>query len=817
MIVLGAGIGGLTAAAALRQAGFAVELYEAAPELRGQGFGLALQANGITALRTIGPGIEEELLERGGRIETFRFNTADGTRLREFLVRRQDERLGAPSVALHRRDLHAVLLRAIGDTPTHTGARASRFIDDGERIRVEFADGRVADGDLLVGADGIHSVVRAQLHGRAEPRPGNFVAWLACAPFEHAAVPRGSSIHYWSTGMRFGIHDIGHGRVYWWGTMTMPGALAANWHGDKEDLRGLYADWAPEVRACIDRTDWADVLAVPCQDRPPLDHWGRGRVTLLGDAAHPMLPSLGQGANSAIEDAVVLANSLRTSLDPVAGLRRYERMRADRTATLINGSRSLGRIEQLVDPALVKVRDTYLRFAPAEHFLREMAEPMSFPPLDGPTARLPRPLSPAERWHWIADQLAPLHILARVRVHGSITAEQVRVGLDEAQRAHPLLGVAVVAESDGTAPRFVPVSTPIPLRHVESADPTAWLTEVDDVELRDHFDWRTGPLARAVLITDTNGEASDLILTLHYAIADGESAMAVAKQVLQVAAGEVAALEPAPVRPGPEDLFPAGFTGARGLGRTVGALLRDQKSQLRRPRRLEPTRLAPPSRCRSRVVHRGLDADRLDALLAACERHGVGLRAALSAALLTASARESGADAESWYTVGSSVNFRDRLGVVADAEVGTYQGMIATAARYAPWRSLWQIAAGLERAYDTRMDRDDHLAMLNMLAVAAPKSVADSASAVRMMRTRGPGHLCITDLGHYAFPDKIGAWRLSGAQFVSGMSICGFIMATANATHGELFFNLGYVEPAVSRQRADRLADESIRALLSAI
>ncbi|ONM48744.1 hypothetical protein B0T44_03455 [Nocardia donostiensis] len=818
VVVLGAGIGGLTTAAALRRAGFGVELYEAAPELRAQGFGLSVQANGINALRTLGLGIDEELLERGGRVETFQFRRPDGTLIRELPVHELDARLGAPAVALHRADLHDVLLHAIDDTQTFVGAQATGFTDDGDRVRVRFADGREAEGDLLVGADGIHSVVRAQLHGRSEPRPGNFVCWLACVPFQHPHVPRGASTHYWGTGMRFGIHDIGHGRVYWWGTMTLPAEQAAAWDGSKADLLRLYAGWAPEVRACIEQTDWDDVLAVPAQDRPPLAELGRGRVTLLGDAAHPMLPSLGQGANSAIEDAVVLAHTLTNSLDPVAGLRRYEQLRADRNAMFVNGSLNLGKVEQTVNDKLVAVREAYFRRAPESFFLQNLAKPMGFPPLHGPTAELPRALSPMERWHWIADQLAPLHILSRVRVHGPITVEQLRTGLDEVQRRHPLLRVAVAANADGTAPEFVPVQRQIPLRVVAAADPDAWLDEVDEVELREPFDWRAGPLARAVLISDPSGQVNDLIVTLHYAIADGESAMTVAAQVLEAAAGEAAPLPPSPVRPGPEQLFPAKFRGASGTGRLVGSLLRDQKTQLRhRPRRLEPTRIAPPSQRRSRVVHRTLTGDQLDALLTGCRARGVELQSALSAALLVGAAREAGTTGASWFTVGSSVNFRSHLGgVISDAEVGTYQGMIATPAQYAPWASLWQLAAEIDREYADRMRRRDHLSALNLLQAAAPKSVGTSASTVQVMDTRGPGHLCMTYLGQYGFPDKVGAWRLSEAQFVSGMSVSGFIMATANASHDQLSFNVGYVEPAVSRERAQRLADESIQALLSA-
>jgi 2-polyprenyl-6-methoxyphenol hydroxylase-like FAD-dependent oxidoreductase len=218
---------------------------------------------------------------------------------------------------------------------------------------------------------------------------------LATIPFEHPNVTPGASVHYWGRGMRFGLHDLGGGRVYWWGTMTMPGVQAANWQGDKTDLLRLYDGWADEIVEVIGRTPNEAIISVPPEDRPVLRRWGRGPVTLMGDAAHPMLDSLSQGANSSMEDAVVLAHTLASSRDLVAGLRRYEDVRAERTKLLVQGARRLGWILQTESAALCQLRNHYFRFAPARVITRMLAEPMKFPGLpairdaDGETASAP--------------------------------------------------------------------------------------------------------------------------------------------------------------------------------------------------------------------------------------------------------------------------------------------------------------------------------------------------------------------------------------------------------------------------------------------
>ncbi|MFJ7414079.1 FAD-dependent monooxygenase [Streptomyces sp. NPDC098077] len=379
-IVIGAGIGGLTAAVALRRAGLDVEVYERAAELGAAGSGLSVMSNALAALDSAG--IDLGLEKRGQVLESYHVRTARGRLIREFPFPDIIGRLGVPSVLITRSALQAALLEAAGSIPIVLGAQADRFDPDrpGGGVRVHFTDGTRADGDVLVGADGFNSAVRRQLTGPDEPsRDSGYICWLALVPFEHPDFSQGSVTHFWGSGQRFGLVDMGGGTLYWWGTKNMPPEESNDWQGSKADVRRAFAGWAEVVQEAIARTPEESILAVPSRDRAFLERWGRGPVTLLGDAAHPMLTSLGQGSCMAIEDAVVLARHLAGTSDSTVALRRYEDERRERTRGIVAASRSISTFEQSVNPVRRPVRDAYFRFLPTGRLTAVLEGALTFP------------------------------------------------------------------------------------------------------------------------------------------------------------------------------------------------------------------------------------------------------------------------------------------------------------------------------------------------------------------------------------------------------------------------------------------------------
>ncbi|GAA1284196.1 FAD-dependent monooxygenase [Saccharothrix xinjiangensis] len=376
VLVAGAGVGGLTTAVALRARGFDVEVLEAAPRPRTEGGGLGLAANATKVLAALGL----DLVEAGvGRVCTsFCLRTTDGRLMRDLPIESIAEELGSPVVNVRRGDLLALLRDSLADTPVRYGTGVTGHRVTGAGVSVTLADGGTRTADVLVGADGIRSAVRARLVGDQPVREYGYVCWIATAAFEHPRLPAGGAAHYWGSGQRFGLIDIGGGHVYWWGTKNVPLPQARRWTGGKHGVQAAFASWAEEVRQVVAATPEADILSVPAQDRPFLATWGTGPVTLVGDAAHPMLTSLSQGAGSAVEDAHALAHHLAAGGEPAAALRRYEADRRDRTRGLVTASRRLSRIEQMSNPLATRLRDLVIQHVPMRALRNQNIAPMRY-------------------------------------------------------------------------------------------------------------------------------------------------------------------------------------------------------------------------------------------------------------------------------------------------------------------------------------------------------------------------------------------------------------------------------------------------------
>jgi 2-polyprenyl-6-methoxyphenol hydroxylase-like FAD-dependent oxidoreductase len=340
-MIVGAGIGGLTTAIALRRAGIEATVFERAGEIKEVGAGILLAANAVRALGELG--LLHEVRQLGTPASAGRIHSWRGKTLAEVPARELEKTFGAPSVAVHRADLQGFLLKEAGEKNVVLGENCSGFEQDDAGVTAIFADGTVERGELLIGADGLYSTVRARLFGREKPRYAGYTAWRAVVKPGRELLPWGTGFESWGRGVRFGCAHIGGVRVYWFATRNAPegerDSPLGSPSGPKVALRRLFDGWHHPVPDLIAETEEWAIRRDDLYDRAPLSgSWGEGRVTLLGDAAHPATPNLGQGACQAIEDAVVLARCLEqivraNAKDSVpSALRRYEGLRGERTA-----------------------------------------------------------------------------------------------------------------------------------------------------------------------------------------------------------------------------------------------------------------------------------------------------------------------------------------------------------------------------------------------------------------------------------------------------------------------------------------------------
>ena len=332
--IVGGGIAGLTAAVAVERAGLSARVFEAAPRLRAGGGALLLWSNGLHALRPLG--LADAVLGAGFSQERTDFRSWSGRLLGTLPVGEMSRRAGAPSILIQRADLLAVLLAAVGRSAVAFDHPCTGFVDERAGVQVFFAGGRSVRARCLVGADGLGSIVRRRLVGDDPPRDAHVHAWGGTVHLGRDLFRAGVGFSTIGRGRRVCVAPCSDGALYWYATAcNTPSGLSCD-RIDRRALLARFGDCHAPVPGLIAATPEDTMFETRVRDRPPAEVWGRGRVTLLGDAVHPATPDLAQGACQAMEGAVILARALAEDGDVEGALRRYEAQRKLRAAWVTN-------------------------------------------------------------------------------------------------------------------------------------------------------------------------------------------------------------------------------------------------------------------------------------------------------------------------------------------------------------------------------------------------------------------------------------------------------------------------------------------------
>lgn len=380
-LVMGAGIGGLSAAVALKAAGISCEVFEAVQEIKPVGAAISIWPNGVKCMNLLGMGDITETY--GGPLRYMAYQDhRHGKTLTRFSLAPLVERTGGRPCPVSRSELQGEMLNFWGRDAVRFGKRATRVEEDDDGVTAWFSDGTTARGDMLIAADGSHSALRPYVLGfTPERRYAGYVNWNGLVEIDEAIAPADQWTTFVGEGKRVSLMPVANGRFYFFFDVPLPAGLAEDRSTLRADLSRYFGGWAAPVQELIARLDPATTNRIEIHDIEPFDRLVRGRVALLGDAGHSTTPDIGQGGCAALEDAVVLGETFRDGGDIAAALRQYEARRCERVRDLILKARKRCDITHGKEMALTEAWYRELAEESGERIINGLCETIQGGPL----------------------------------------------------------------------------------------------------------------------------------------------------------------------------------------------------------------------------------------------------------------------------------------------------------------------------------------------------------------------------------------------------------------------------------------------------
>jgi 2-polyprenyl-6-methoxyphenol hydroxylase-like FAD-dependent oxidoreductase len=351
--IIGAGIGGLTTALMLKQQGFNVQVLEGAPEIKPVGAGIVMANNAMQVYNQLG--IRAKIEKAGYRISYMRITDARFNELSTIDLSAFEQQYGVYNTDIHRADLQGLLAEELGLEHIKLGKRLVQ-VEKENGYRLHFEDRTEETSQVLIGADGIHSVVRKQLFPSSTLRDSKQICWRGIGDLELSRSYHHTAAEAWGPGKRFGFVRLNPQQVYWY--------AVSNEGAETEDLLDLFQDFHPDVLDLIAATPAASVFFSRLYDLKPIHQWHHGKACLIGDAAHATTPNLGQGACQAVEDAYVLGRLFAKGLLVEEVFQQYQSIRIKKAHQVVKTSWAIGKVSHWENPLGIGIRNFVMKNLP---------------------------------------------------------------------------------------------------------------------------------------------------------------------------------------------------------------------------------------------------------------------------------------------------------------------------------------------------------------------------------------------------------------------------------------------------------------------